>query len=381
MDEHCDQMNRRRILCALVPLSGAGCLRLSGGQNDTSTEEQTRSTSKAAMTTQASTRTETEDSTDTETDLEYPPGLGPDTVYDYLPDTHVGALSLTSFTEVWKSTNVTRSHMRMHRTSHVDDGSALIQWNDGSGIEKYSTRSDQYWRQSLGNGATYGKDRGRFRFRKHSRTDKLRRFIRAGSWNPPTVDESTNTFEITADGYDDVEGLKQSWWRVEEMKSFSAEGNVNESGVITRLHVEFEFVPEHVDRVYEAHVRHRVKNIGEVTVTEPDWYETAEQRAPDVTARITDDQQFIEMRHRGGNPIVQGTANAISKRGMYDDWEWGHNDEPIEAGTTLYFWIEDGKPQWKRGSRPHYADPVTLDGQYEFKMMRNGAHYFRIKLG
>lgn len=374
-------MKRRQILSTLVPLSGAGCLRLSGSQDDQSDGDQTRSPMETVTTTEATTQTETEETTEAEADLDYPSGLSSDGVQDYLPDSHINTLAFTSFTEVWQSTNVTRSHMRMHRTSHIDDGAALVQWGDGSGITKYSTRSGQYWRQSLGTGATYGKERGAFNFQRLSRTNKIRRFIKAGDWNPPTVDESANTFEITADGYDDVTGLEESWWRVEEMKSFSAEGNVNEDGVITRLLVTFEFVPEHVDRVYEAHVRHRVENIGEVTVTEPSWYETATERAPEVTARLTDDKQFVEMRHHGGNPIIKGTAIAIGKREMDDDWEWGHNDEPIEAGTTLYLWVEDGEAQWKRGSRPQYADPVTLDGQYDFKMLRDGAHYFRIKLG
>lgn len=371
-------MNRRQILSALVPLSGAGCLRLSSGRDDDSEE---RRENPMATETLASTETSGRAETDGEADLDYPPGLSADGVDAFLPDAHVNALAGTSFTEVWQSTNVTKSILKMHRTAHIDEGTALVEWRDGSDITKYSTRNGQYWRQPTGDEVTYGKDSGTFDFRWLSRIDKIRRLVEAGKWNAPTVDEATNAFEITADGYDDTAGLERSWWRVGEMESFSATGRVSERGVITRLRVEFQYVPQHEDRLYMVQVRHRVENVGEVSVTEPNWYETARERAPEVTARLTDDRQFVEMHHRGGNPIVPGTAIAISEKGVYDDWGWGHNEEPIEAGTTLYLWIEDGQPQWTRESRPEAADPQTLDDRYEFKMLRDGAHYFRLNVG
>jgi MFS family permease len=53
---------------------------------------------------------------------------------------------------------------------------------------------------------------------------------------------------------------------------------------------------------------------GDVSVSEPEWFSTAQAEAPDVSATITDHGQFIEMEHAGGNSILPGTDVVLFDR-------------------------------------------------------------------
>lgn len=369
-------MHRRRLLAAVGATGVAGCLRLAGGDG---TDTPGATDDGAASSPDDASGGGTDQ--DAEGEAELPTGLSEDGVSALLVDNHVNALADTTFRGVWQERNVTLSAVPVYRESRVGEAAALVEWLDGSDIEMYSTREGNYWRQPTGTGGTYGRNRGTFDFQRVARSRDLRKLVQAGDWNPPSTAASGSGVAITADGYDDVAPLEEEF-EIERLESFSAEGRVREDGVITSLQVELEFVSRDDDRLFAFEVRHEVSDVGGVSVTTPDWYETATEQAPEVDASITDDGQFVEMHHRGGNAILPGTNVVLYDRDPGRNWGSRENVDAFEPGTTLFLWMEGEELRWQRGRRPSVASPEPLDGRYGFWMHRSGAEYFgNVELG
>ncbi len=361
-------------------VGSAGCLRLSeGGESTATTRPPTFTVTDTATATSAETDTSTATAAEEQTaePLDRPPGLEDDGVAVFLADAHVNALSRTSFTVSFRSTNLTRGDTNEARKALVGDSGALERWQDGSAIDMYRTADGSYWRQNVGGRFTYGRQRSAFDRQELIRARDLRTLILAGQWNAPEETDD-RAFEITADGIGEPAALMEEY-EGKELKSYAAEGKVLESGAIAELVAEFSYLHREDERLFKVRVDYRTTDIGSTDASRPDWYSTAVEQAPDVSARITDDGNYVRMEHAGGNAMLPETAVVL-----YDDSDdtdrgnWGYRDleRPVEAGTTLYLWMEDDRFHWNRGGKPANANPTPLDGRYGFWMHREGAEYF-----
>ncbi|WP_435365039.1 hypothetical protein [Haloarchaeobius sp. DYHT-AS-18] len=367
-------MRRRRLLGTMGALVGsAGCLRLSGGDTET-TRPPTFSVTDTGTGTAANTKADTATEAQSAEPLDRPPGLEDDGVAVYLADAHVNALSRTSFTVSFRSTNLTRGDTNEARKALVGDEGALERWQDGSAIDMYRTADGSYWRQDVGGQSTYGRQRSAFDRQELIRARDLRTLILAGQWDAPEETDD-RAFEITADGIGEPQALMDEY-EGKELKSYAAEGTVLESGAIAELVAEFSYLHQEADRLFKVRVDYRAADIGSTDASKPDWYSTAVEQAPDVTARITDDGNYVRMDHQGGNAMLPGTAVVLYDRNGRGNWGYRDLEQPVEAGTTLYLWMEDDRFRWNRGGKPADANPTPLDGRYGFWMHREGAEYF-----
>ncbi|WP_435319673.1 hypothetical protein [Haloarchaeobius sp. TZWSO28] len=375
-------MQRRRLLVTMGALVGsAGCLRLSEGGGATGTAgSQTVSATDTAAGTAANTKADTTTESGTAEPVDRPPGLQGDGVEAYLADAHLNALSRTSFTSSWRLTNLTRGETAEAKQALVGGSAALERWQDGSAIDMYRTAEGSYWRQDVGGQSTYGHGRYDFDRQQLARARQLRELFAAGQWKPP--EETDNrTFAIEADGVGDTGRLKDDWrFEAKSVESFTAEGEVRPDGIVSTLTAELSLLREDdgQDRLVKLRVDFRTTDVGSTDASNPDWYSTAVEQAPDVSARITDDGNYVRMEHAGGTAMLPGTNVVLYDRGPQDRGNWGYDqlDQPVEAGTTLYLWMEDDRFHWNRGNKPADANPTPLDDRYGFWMHREGAEYF-----
>lgn len=376
-------MRRRTLLGGLGGLGSVGlggCLRLDEGGGTRTAIEASTTDATTVSTTQ---RTTTNGDDAVESDEEaadvpdtYPTGMDEEGVYAYLVDNHVNTLVDTTFVENWTVANRTEGETRKAVTATVDDGRAVMERGIGVDLKVFYDSSGGYWREDLGDGATYGKDRRAFEVPWVTKSRELRQLFIAADWNAPTPVEGG--FEIAAAGTTDVQSLKREY-DAASIESFEADGFVTADGVVTDLTVSVEFVHEEEDRLFEMRTRHRVTDVGTASLAEPSWLSTARDRAPEVDVRIDDANEYVVFEHLGGNPIEPGTNVVLydrSERGGSGNWGYRDNDEPFEAGETVYLWMEDGRLHWNHGGRPSGASPKALDRDLAFWMHRHGAEYF-----
>lgn len=383
-------MRRRQLLATLSAAGTAGCLRLAsnddssptpGGPGDASgpespsgpTAEQTSDPADDTPSPPADTATETPPP-----DLSYPAGLSDDGVNPVLADAHLNELVGRSFALDFADVDVTRGRIATQRDHRVDDGTAIAEWSHQGPITLYAAAGGSFWREDLGDVVTYGQDRNPFDLGHIVLNRRLRQVIRAGVWERPTVTAGDDgpVFRIRADGVDDPGGLEEEF-EASSLETFAADGRVTENGVIRELVAEFEVRDRtEDDRLIAWRFTYELGSLDEVSVSEPGWFETAQSEAPDVSAAITDDGQFVEMTHAGGNPILPGTDVVLYDRENTRNWGYRENRDPFEAGTTVYLWMEDDQLRWERGSRPTDASPQPLDRSLAFWAHRGGAEYF-----
>lgn len=365
-------MRRRYLLGATGAFFGAGCLRLSGGGDG---DESNQAPAGGSTTSSAgSPGSQTTERTTAVESADPPPGIDDDTVEPYLADAHVNALSQTSFTATFRGTDLTRGETQEARTAKVGDDGALEEWADGSGISLYYTADGSYWRQQVGGRTTYGHDRKYLNRSELARGRTLRQLVLAGEWAAPERGEDGRTFTIRADGTDETAALEEEY-DAETVKTFSAEGTVDATGVVRELQAEFQFVEEEEARLRKVQVDFRTTNVGETDASKPGWFDTAKTNAPQVTARIVDGE-FVRMDHEGGTAIIPDTNVVIYDRNDRGNWGYDQLQQSVEVGTTLFLWMENDELRWERGSKPSGVSPQPLDGRYGFWMHRRGAEYF-----
>lgn len=376
-------MNRRELLGTFALVGSAGCLRLATGGDSTDTptaQPVPGTTSNGPATGQTATATAGEQ-TETATpfaDLDYPIGLSDEGVGPLLADAHLNELVGRSFEIEWSSVNRTRGRIAEQRRYRVDEGVALGSWSYQGPISLYASTAGGFWREDLGDVVTYGRDRNPFDLGHIVLNGRLRQVIRAGVWERPTVQSGDGgpVFHIRADGVDDPGPLNEEF-EFSSMETFTAEGRVTEDGILRELVAEFEGRDRtDEDRLFRWRFTYELGSLDQVSVTEPDWFATAQEEAPAVSATITDDGQFVEMVHDGGNAILPDTNVVLYDRDNRQNWGYAENREPFEADTTVYLWMEDDRLRWQRGSRPTDASPQPLDRSLAFWMHRGGAEYF-----
>lgn len=382
-------MRRRAVLAALGVGSVSGCLRLESGNDDTATTTRTATNRPETATTDrppTATTTEAdtdEPDTDTETpdDPTYPSGLTDDGISTFLYGTHERALSETSFRANWKLFDATRSQTDRRKTYRADPDAALGEWNAllGDFVEMYRSDGGSFWREELGDRYTYGKD---------SPTDRnpsvwglyIDPFLTATDWDPPSrVNESRPAiWEVTGSGVEESSAVP-GWNSGEMLAIQSASARVDENGVIRSIEGDYR-IRDHNDQKVAYQLDYSIDSLGAVSVSEPAWLSTAQQKAPTVSASITDDQQSIRMVIESGNRIEPETRVEVrQKQGGFFDRGL---DEPIEVGVPTFLYKSAEAPESEadagisRGSRPQSVDTATLDGEYKLHAHRGSASYF-----
>lgn len=379
-------MKRRQLVGALGLVSSAGCLRFATGGDGTETPTGTSTPfgEGSGVTAGAESTGTTEEGTVAPADVSYPLGLSEDGVEALLADAHLNELVGRSFQVAYTTADLTHGRIPMDRTVLVDNGSALAEMTYQGPVELYSSANGNFWREDLGDIVTYGQARGAFNLGQITLNLRLRHLINAGAWKPPTPEERDGriVFRIQADGVDEPNGLKTEF-QFSSLEAFVAEGLVDDEGIIRSLSAEYEGQDLTEDGgVVKWQFTYELGSIGEVAVSEPDWLATAEEEAPEVDAAITDDQQFIEMEFISGNPILPDTRVVLLDRESNRNLGVRDVEEAFEAGSTIYFWMQDDGLQWQRGSRPSDISPQLLDGRYGFWMLRGSLEYFGgIELG
>ncbi|MDR5673159.1 hypothetical protein RH858_08350 [Halalkaliarchaeum sp. AArc-GB] len=379
-------MKRRGLLGSLVPLSVAGCLRLTDEEEPEQTTPGSGPNTESAQGEETpESRNDSGDEADTEgtdsanEEIEYPTGLDEEGVSPILADSHTFALRRTTATMEWTLGGVTGPHYAEERWAvRLGDGEAVAEtMNDGPMTIHFAPNSG-YWREEIGGGVTYGRTRQSawYDISRIVRSHRLSRLIRAGDWNPPGYDEGTGMFSIEAEGVEDPSKLAEDRG-ADAIESFSATGEVTPDGIIRELEVEFEY--RWGQDLYLEQIVLTVDDIEDVTVTTPDWVDTAREQAPEMTAEFVRDRQFIELTMQDGNPILAGTSLVV-----HDEENQGFGDfsEDVTPGDTLYLFVDDnGRGRISRETIPENASPVPFEGEFAIWARRNVMEYFFLKIG
>lgn len=371
-------MRRRGILAAAGLSFVSGCLRMSGdGEPETTTTGESESSD-------PSTITETTDDAGSSavSEPDFPTGLSEDGVQAYLADSHTNELARTSFATEWVEANVSDGRVTQQRRYRVDEGQAIGEWTSQGAVTMFLSGDGGYWREDLGGTVTYGHHRSGYDIRELTNNEMLRILFQAGSWQEPRVAARGEdpAFEITADGIDSTAttAVKREF-EAESLDSFSSSGRVRESGIVTDLDTVLEFISQDEDRLVQFEVRYGVSDIGRVSVSEPDWLSTAKSQAPEVSARLTDDERFVEMDFESGNPILPETDLVLWNEDAHNNDGYYNIRDSLESGTTYYLYLTDGQMGVSRGSPPTDVSPDPLTDRYSLWAHRNGAEYFFIQ--
>lgn len=363
-------MRRRRFLSAAsIPLL-AGCLRVTGRDSG----EPTNSTIPSQATTQSSDRADT-----TRGNVDYPTGLTSEGVDAFLADSHTNELARRSFSTEWVEANITRGEVTQKRSYRVGDGYAKGEWIGQGPITMFLSGEGGFWREELGNTVTYGQHREGFSIGRLTQNQMLRSLFQAGEWNEPVIVEGNESpeFQIEASTTDNTDSLGQEF-EAESFESFTSQGTISNEGIVEKLQSELEYHHQISNRLYQFRHRYSVSSVGQVSVTTPEWLSTAKSRAPKVTARITDDQQFVEMQFKSGNPILTQTDLVLYDQDARTNAGYTELQEPMESRRTYYLYLSDGEMQISEGSRATDASTESLTGSYGLWAHRNGAEYFMI---
>ena len=379
-------MNRREILAALGTIGVSGCLRLSNEPGTATTTTSPASTTETVVDTSTPTQsdTSTPETTTTTTAAEpsLPSGLTENGVTAFLYPTHARALRNTSFRARWTKLNRTASEIEWQRTYLGDQGVALGKWNreNGNAFEIYRNGSDNYWREVLGDRATYGNDTSR----KDSAIwgQEVQPLLAAADWRAPervdetrparwTVTSSSAVADPPTPGYNDQGEL---------VSISSARMTVDERGIIRSI--EATYAVRRNQQKLTFQINYTLDFIGTASVSEPGWVATAREQTPVVRAALTDDNQFVRMTIESGNRLEAGSVVFVD---VGNDFHNFHTrlDEPIDSGDPVYLYKPADAPDTggvdagiSRGSPPANASPATLESSLFLASRRWTTTYF-----
>lgn len=377
-------MKRREMLTVLGTIGVSGCLRLSNEPGTATTTTPPVSTTDTLVDTSTPTQsdTSTPETTTTAADPSLPSGLTEDGVTAFLYPTHARALRNTSFRARWTKLNRTASEIEWQRTYLGDQGVALGKWNreNGNAFEIYRDGTDNYWREVLGDGATYGNDNGQRDPAIWGQ--ELQPLLTAADWSPPervdetrparwTVTSSSAVADPPTPGYNNQGDL---------VSISSARMTVDERGIIRS--VEAAYTVKRNQRELTFQINYTIDFIGTASVSEPGWVATAREQTPVVRATLTDDNQFVRMTIESGNRLEAGSVVFVNAGSDFHNFHT-NLDEPIDPGEPVYLYkpadaadtggVDAGI---SRGSPPANASPATLEDSLLLASRRWTTTYF-----
>jgi len=345
-----DDLSRRHLLAGLTGMLAGGCLELESGEGTTAgppttgngataTRRPTATDTRRPTPTATATAEPTDEPTPTATEepsVSYPLGISDDAVSSALADTHQGVALETAFTLSYGIEPVPGPQSWTTRTHRYDPNGPVYEVVHDDEV----ARRHQFHRD----GQTYAEvrdadaeepayfvtDRG-VRERDLTVSDQLKTVLDAGAFRPtethPT--ETPRTIDVVADGLENPTPLRETFL-FESVADLTGEGVVRESGLIQSLAVSFDAT--HGDATERVALDLELSNVGETTVTAPDWVDVAPNRSPSFALDATDD--YLTMTNDGGGPLPAETYLLVSTAA--DTTVNGRLDTAVPAGETLY---------------------------------------------
>lgn len=367
-------MRRRELIGTAGLLGLTGCLRMSGTGESTATTIPETTTVRETETTE--TTTQTPDS------ATYPQGLSSSGIDDFLFPTHVDTLKQTSFRATWAKLDVRGSVTKWQKEYRSDTHGAMGTWRrqEGGPVAMYRNWDAGYWRESLGDRVTYGRDpplnNG------HDPTlwgVELQPLLAGLEWGRPTRtnDSRPAQWEVSASSV--VSTSEAPGYHVGSVISVdSATVSVDERGFIPRVQARYTIQEDGGEEI-EYEIRYRVGDIGQVSVQEPTWLPKARSEVPEVDATMTDDSRAVRLEIVSGNRLEPGTTVFIMDVST-DTAITTHLSEPFPTGTPVYAYHSRGDPATQLSlstdGPPAGEDVTVLDGDFRVLARRGPNQYF-----
>lgn len=358
-------MKRREILGVGIVVSTSGCLRLleeGETEGNQSVEDEVNGENEENGENEGS-GIEVENA---------PAGIDDDGVSPLLADAHSRALLDTSYTlefdelnvsgrqEHWRRVSVEGDRMRVEfapaeKEVFIRDGTEFW-WQRDAG-------RDWYGRRDIEGGTVPDtqSEHATFSF-------VLADFIRAGSFDPPVAQEEDGVtgFGIEANAVGEPNALSGEWG-FQSVDDLSIDGFVDAEGVVRRFEVEVEGVRNDELELFTLSIQTR--GLGETEVSEPDWVQTAEDRAPELTASLVDDSTALVITHLGGQMIPAGTEVTL--------WDATSGrtavlEQPLTPDEELYVAYRSDEIELSRES-PDGGDQI--DSNWNLRILLNSEVY------
>lgn len=142
-------------------------------------------------------------------------------------------------------------------------------------------------------------------------------------------------FKLTSTSTADENVLKDTY-RASAIRNASSTLWVNSQGQILKMDVTVDMLDQNGQRV-TVEDTYTVKNVGETTVGEPDWVTQAREDATKFSGELSDDQQYLEITHEGGEPL----DGALLQVYVADNQLRTTTDLTISEGDTLYAYVTE----------------------------------------
>lgn len=376
-------MKRRTILGTLAPLSLAGCMRLQeggGDQDDTAgettsvtddTEEDEATGGNGGNDDQGSDDDNVDNGENDDDEISYPNGLREDGPSPLLASAHSRELIERSFTMSIRTENLS-SGWWFGKTIHYDGERAHIH-KENRNIEFYFADGTEWWRQRQGGQYVYGQPAHGSRGSPWFSTDRvalgiyLEAFIRGCSYDAPVVDDERDPprFIIDAHAVANTEPFSLPF-QVERVEQAEGVLEVDADSVIRSFEGEFVGIGNGEERLLSAY--YSLSDLDETTVSEPEWIETASERAPGIDASLEAEGSYVAITHTGGDPILSGTYVSMSPNDA--SFEPAILNDSFEAGETRYLWIDDGAVTVSTSSPDESTRTILADWRVSLNINR-----------
>lgn len=381
-----DRSLRRRNIIGLLGLTSlSGCLRLTS--NDESTTTGRDATSERTGTTGETTEpTESTDS-ETTTDVEMPIGMNESGISPLLADGFLSAMqSLSAFELESGIERLGRSPYEGQASCRVEDDTATISKDTtGFEVDKYITangRKRNTWRSSFEGTPVYGdvvKPGTSLPLNNILHVDLVAWVAAAGDFGPPEVsrDDDTTRFVVSTDTVADPKPALEFYHYIDadRVESLSATLTVRQDGIVEEFESELKVVAGEDLIVFREQIR--TAEYDTATVEQPDWFEEARDRAPDIEMRS--EGEHVVIQHAGGDPIPESSEVTLSSNaGAYGgSIELSNAFEPDQE---LWLWRDGQTSRLSRGE-PSESSPDPLDVEDVVRIRLNSPVYAKTLVG
>jgi hypothetical protein len=204
----------------------------------------------------------------------------------------------------------------------------------------------------------------------------LQGLIEGGDWTPAgtTTEDGQRYVVIEADGVESATALREGNVYYDEeatVETFSGEGLVTEDGVVREIRVTITFD----GRAEDGIILLRTTDVGETSVSRPDWTATAKQKATEFETEVVDGGTYITLSHVGGQSIQGRFEVDVAAERDYFDGELGESED-FDQGTTLYLYRTNEQEDFGRvlgvskGSPPDSPPPEDWSGEVQVNVWK-----------
>lgn len=358
---------RRAVLGLTAASLTTGCLRLSQESDEATTEPDTGGGG-GEPTTESGGDSDTTEATTTaeeESGIEYPNGVSEDGVTTTVLLEHRAVLSEASVTVTQTEVG---EYVTETATRKVGTDAVLVTEERGPGtIESYISSAGRFVRASLDGQSIYEYGDGEpFTRERFLRLDYIRALIQTGNFVPTGTGTENGTDYVVVEADAVQTNALAEREGATEVTSFDGTGRISTDGVVRELSATFSLSGRGDSE--SKQVEFSFTDIGDTTVTKPDWTATAKERAPQFAVTTVDDGQFIRVEHTGGDGLP--TANV----GVYQPYSGGESlfttlDSGIAVGDVLYLYRDGSRNGLgvEKNSKPS-ASPDAFSGEWRLSV-------------